>query len=779
MRSVSVRLADLCKITIPIGFVGENLHTQVKIDCMKLFEEYPDAYATMTVKPADGDAYPAVITREGDFVIWDITDSDLVHQGIGEFQLSFVVGEVVAKSYIGKIRVDRSIIPTGDIPDPVENWIGQATELLEEIEDAFPEGGTKGQVLAKASEEDFDTEWVDLIDDNAGDGDTDKTWSADKLTSEFDGKANDENAAISGSLKVGENVTVVEDANTVAFGKLTNAIGDNSFASGSGSSARGFASAAFGSGTRVNDDVSSSAAFGAGTIANGAYQVVFGRYNAVDWGEPKSDGRRNYVEVVGNGSSANSRMTARTLDWNGNERLKGDLYVHSNVDGSGGTKVATVDELPVIDDNAGAGVTDKTWSADKSTTELNGKANIANPVFTGTDFSFNRKPGTEKGYSGSATFGWQCEASGSSSFAEGNNTSAKGNYSHSEGLNTSAQKTASHAEGQGAWATGESSHAENYFTLASGNYSHAEGYYTESKGYYQHVSGKANVVDNENKYAEIVGNGTLVDRSNARALDWEGNERIAGDLYVGCNPDSTGGKKVITEDDLPDPTDLIDDTAGVGTTDKTWSANKILTSLNAKAGIVSPSFSRNISMGRKSGTSLGNVGSVAIGNNVEASGASSFACGSGTKATGSASFAEGQNTEASSQESHAEGLGTKATNIACHAEGAYAEANGYYSHAQGFLTIANGMNQTALGKCNVADNNDEYIEIVGNGTSDFNRSNARSLDWNGNERLKGDLYVGCNADSTGGTKVATINDLPTIATTAETQEIITEYGVSA
>ena len=69
MRSVSVRLADLCKITIPIGFVGENLHTKVKIDCMKLFEEYPDAIVALSVKPAEGDAYPAVVTREGNFII--------------------------------------------------------------------------------------------------------------------------------------------------------------------------------------------------------------------------------------------------------------------------------------------------------------------------------------------------------------------------------------------------------------------------------------------------------------------------------------------------------------------------------------------------------------------------------------------------------------------------------------------------------------------------------------------------------------------------------------
>ena len=53
-----------------------------------------------------------------------------------------------------------------------------------------------------------------------------------------------------------------------------------------------------------------------------------------------------------------------------------------------------------------------------------------------------------------------------------------------------------------------------------------------------------------------------------------------------------------------------------------------------------------------------------------------------------------------------------------------------------------------------------FVEIIGNGDSSNNRSNARAVDWDGNERLMGDLYVGCNANSTGGTKVARIPDPP-------------------
>jgi len=54
-----------------------------------------------------------------------------------------------------------------------------------------------------------------------------------------------------------------------------------------------------------------------------------------------------------------------------------------------------------------------------------------------------------------------------------------------------------------------------------------------------------------------------------------------------------------------------------------------------------------------------------------------------------------------------------------------------------------------------------YAEIIGNGTADNARSNARALDWDGNEFLKGDLYVNCNTNSTNGTQVVKVTDIMT------------------
>jgi len=136
MRSVSVRLGDLKNVMLPIGFMGENLHTQVQIDCKKAFDEYPNASVTLAVTPPVGESYPGLVTRDGDMVIWDVTDSDLIADGDGEIQLTFTESQKVKKSYNGRTRVYRSIMPTGNVPTGVENWLIVAGNALNRIVEA-------------------------------------------------------------------------------------------------------------------------------------------------------------------------------------------------------------------------------------------------------------------------------------------------------------------------------------------------------------------------------------------------------------------------------------------------------------------------------------------------------------------------------------------------------------------------------------------------------------------------------------------------------------------
>lgn len=131
-------------------------------------------------------------------------------------------------------------------------------------------------------------------------------------------------------------------------------------------------------------------------------------------------------------------------------------------------------------------------------------------------------------------------------------------------------------------------------------------------------------------------------------------------------------------------------------------------------------------------------GTHAEGMNTKAIGMSSHAEGSGTTASNSHSHSEGAGTTASGFGSHAEGVGTVASNSQAHAEGQNSKALGVCSHAEGNGTTAQGQSQHAEGEYNTVDNSvsssnprGTFAHIIGNGTSDSNRSNAYAIGWDG------------------------------------------------
>lgn len=134
---------------------------------------------------------------------------------------------------------------------------------------------------------------------------------------------------------------------------------------------------------------------------------------------------------------------------------------------------------------------------------------------------------------------------------------------------------------------------------------------------------------------------------------------------------------------------------------------------------------------RTDGTTEGPY-SVVEGYNNEASGYMSHAEGGECSSTDSYAHSEGGGCTASHLYAHAEGCNTTASERAAHSEGWGTIASGAQSHAQNHYTIAASSFQTALGRYNVADANSTYAVIVGNGNGDSNRSNALTVDWDGN-----------------------------------------------
>lgn len=155
-------------------------------------------------------------------------------------------------------------------------------------------------------------------------------------------------------------------------------------------------------------------------------------------------------------------------------------------------------------------------------------------------------------------------------------------------------------------------------------------------------------------------------------------------------------------------------------------------------------------------------------------GRNAFAEGFNSKASGLCSHAEGSVTIASGDSAHAEGGTTSATGDYSHSEGYLTYATGDYSHAEGYLTEASSAYQHVEGKYNVKDNHSKYLHIVGNGISTTNRSNAHTLDKDGNAWYSGDVYVGSTSGTNkddGSIKLVKETDLSSVATSGSYNDL--------
>ena len=141
-------------------------------------------------------------------------------------------------------------------------------------------------------------------------------------------------------------------------------------------------------------------------------------------------------------------------------------------------------------------------------------------------------------------------------------------------------------------------------------------------------------------------------------------------------------------------------------------------------------YDKRLAPGATNGTSIATPDCIAEGDHA-------IAVGNNTEASGPASFAEGSDTKARGKGAHAENTNTKALGEDSHAGGNNTEAIGDRSSTEGLGTIATGADQHVQGRYNIVE--EKYAHIVGNGTSDEMRSNAYTLDWEGNAEFAGNI----------------------------------------
>ena len=132
------------------------------------------------------------------------------------------------------------------------------------------------------------------------------------------------------------------------------------------------------------------------------------------------------------------------------------------------------------------------------------------------------------------------QATGDTSYAEGQNTKAIGTGSHAEGFLTTTRGSFSHAQGFNTIAIGESSHAEGHGTKAIGDGSHAEGQNTEANGWVSHAEGGGTQVSGAYSHAQGSSNyddPSFIDMVGVGTIGEEKTTKNASVIYVGRDSD--------------------------------------------------------------------------------------------------------------------------------------------------------------------------------------------------------------------------------------------------
>ena len=560
-----------------------------------------------------------------------------------------------------------------------------------------------------------------------------------------------------------------EGAGTIASGESSHAEGNNTTASGDRSHAEGAGTIASGE---------SSHAEGYSTTAIGQYSHAEG-YNTEASGDYGSHAEGSRTTASGeDGSHAEGKSTTASGDYSHAEgyhtTASGDAShaegadttasgYYNHAEGRGTTASGDYSHAEGYHTTASGEGT----HTEGNYTEATGHFAHAEGSYTKSEGDYTHAEGlstTSSGYA-SHTEGQDTVASNQASHAEGRYTTANGDSSHAEGRGTMASGNyGSHAEGQSTTANGESSHAEGSSTTASGKYAHAEGYYNLSGGYtkFDAALGSETVDSTINYYIDVANLDTTLISTNDEIYvlveDNASTEKQICKIIVSSITEynTTDEVSTVKHKIYFDENELRNQMSGfpnikiinihVKNNNNPYSTHaegKYTTasgdSSHAEGYLTEASGDYGSHAEGVYTTASGYYGSHAEGEYATASGPVSHAEGYYTTASGDSSHAEGDNTTASGENSHAEGFKTTASGYASHAEGEYTKASSKYAHVEGYHTTARANSQHVQGKYNVEDTNGTYAHIVGGGTSNTDRKNIHTLDWNGNAVYSGDV----------------------------------------
>ena len=167
MRNITVSLCGPA-ITIPIWYQGENNASIVKIDLAPLISKFGDGTAqALFRRPSDTDPYPIVLRRQNDTAVWTVSAGDTAQAGYGRLQVSWYVGDTLARSQIFTILVQKSLTSGENPPNPAEPWVNEVLQAAVDAEQSAKDAADAAGKIPNPTESDAGKSVV-VNDDGTG-----------------------------------------------------------------------------------------------------------------------------------------------------------------------------------------------------------------------------------------------------------------------------------------------------------------------------------------------------------------------------------------------------------------------------------------------------------------------------------------------------------------------------------------------------------------------------------------------------------------------------------
>lgn len=136
--------------SIPLGRQGENqaqtvIWQGIAAQYAALYGE--GTFQLMAQRCGDAAPYPVVLTRDGDSLVWTVSDPDTAKSGVGRCELTYLVGGAVAKSKTWQTQVLASFTADGSAepPEPAQSWV-------QEVLDAAAAAGKSAEAAADSAD---------------------------------------------------------------------------------------------------------------------------------------------------------------------------------------------------------------------------------------------------------------------------------------------------------------------------------------------------------------------------------------------------------------------------------------------------------------------------------------------------------------------------------------------------------------------------------------------------------------------------------------------------